>query len=313
MSTPPLIHLDTNHLINIARIRGGGPLDSADKHRQAYKQISDWIEQGTCSLTFYPFLLFEWVDGCPSDRNAQEIAAVLDSAQNLLRIEMSFFTFRLEILDLLRECCPQLQHRSIPIVQPMDSPDNAVNALRDVDPVATQIASLTGDGTFMLPATAVEWIPDARKIVEKHPDQFHQHFATWQTFVAECGECEFQKSAFLLFRASKSVEDILPTLFPGRDPAELLEDVDLRSCRGLSLHSRVLWQYIQLHRKLKENDILDLDQAHIPAFANFVLTERMMKALFRQAGANLQSSVFSSPTDFVNEIQGIIHTGNGSP
>ena len=261
---------------------------------------------------FYPFLLFEWVDGCPSDRNAQEIAAVLDSAQKLLRIEMSFCTFKLEILDLLRECCPQLQDRSTLIVQRMDSPENAINALRDVDPVATQIASSTGDGTFMLPATAAGWISDARKIVEKYPDQFRQHFATWQTFIAECGECDFQKSAFLLVRASKSVEDILPTLFPGRDPDELLQNVDLRSCRGMSLHSRVLWQYIRLNRKLKENDILDLDQAHIPAYADLVLTEKMMKALFWQADERLQSSVFSSPTDFVNEIRGIILTGNGS-
>ena len=307
MSTPPLIHLDTNHLINIARMRNSKSLDSAEQHREAYKTISDWILGGTCSLTFYPVLLIEWLDGCANDQNAEEIAAVLDSAQNLVRVEMSFFTFKLEILAAVRQRFPQLPVRSVPILQPMGTCENAVNALRHVDPIAQRMASSAGGRSFRFPPTAREQIVGAREYV----DEEIQEFPTWQQFVTECRSVQPDVRAFMQVMALRAVEPILPNLWPGQSPEQIVQAADLERCRGFTLRTKVLRQYIWSSAKVKHNDILDVDQAHIPAYADFVLTERRMRHLYHTADSHLESVVFSSPTDFVHQIRSRITSDTG--
>ena len=302
MADAPLIHLDTNHLINIAGLRNGESLGTAEVHRAAYQQLSDWIRDGTCSLCFYPVLLIEWVDGCVSDRNAQQIASVLDSARHLLRIETSLFVFKLELLNALRLHFPQLPVAHVPIVQPIGGADSARKALRQFDCIAAEPAASTAENELILPPTAAEWIPAARKFVAQLPNLMRELFEIWQEFIGECGGVDFDHSALLLPMALASVRGILANLFPDQAPEHILQQIDFGSCRGFCLRTRVLYHYIRLNSKLKENDILDLDQSHIPAYADLVLTEGRMRELYHQANRRLESSVFSSPTELVDRL-----------
>ena len=77
---PPKLYLDTNHLINIAKLRGRKALPS-EKFTQAYREIDEYIGTGVCGIIFNPDTPLDWADGRATREAARQIAAVIGSAK----------------------------------------------------------------------------------------------------------------------------------------------------------------------------------------------------------------------------------------
>ncbi len=113
--TSPKIYLDTAHVVNIARLRNGEPVD--ERYRDAYALIDECITQRHFGLIFNPAAALEWLEGRATLRSAHQLADVFDSAKLVYCLEIDSVIFTAE---LLRECSrihPGLNAPDLPILQ----------------------------------------------------------------------------------------------------------------------------------------------------------------------------------------------------
>lgn len=104
---PPKIYLDTNHLINIAKIRKGEKLQEGQSEGE-YNCL-DGLIRSYCGLIFNLAALLEWVEGGATVESAREITAVVDSANLKYLFEADYLVYTREVLDKCHEQNPDIQ------------------------------------------------------------------------------------------------------------------------------------------------------------------------------------------------------------
>ncbi len=120
---PPKLYIDTNHLVNIARLRSGERCD----FREAYAFIDECITSRHFGVVFSDFAALEWIAGRATEQSAQEIAAVVDSAKLQYRLEGDAFVYTSEVLA---ECSRQnanIRVPALPVLQ-VRIPDGTVHS-----------------------------------------------------------------------------------------------------------------------------------------------------------------------------------------
>ena len=108
----PKIYLDTNHLINIAKVRKEQQPQPSQSEND-YRCIDDCVKS-FCGLVFNPYAALEWVEGNATEESVNGIAAVIDSAQVKYMIEADYLVYTREVLAQCRKQKPDVRVPDLP-------------------------------------------------------------------------------------------------------------------------------------------------------------------------------------------------------
>jgi len=124
---PPKIYLDTNHLINITKVRIGQAPQPSDG-QENYRRIDEYLKS-YCALIFNPYAALEWVERNATIESAREIAAVVDSAKLKYMLEVDYLVYTLEVLAQCRKQDPNINVPDLPILQKLSDKESFFSVL----------------------------------------------------------------------------------------------------------------------------------------------------------------------------------------
>lgn len=305
---PPKLYLDTNHLINIAKVRKGTPI--RDEVRNAYTAIDEYIRGRHVGLIFEPTRALEWVEGSATLESATEIADVIDSAKLQYEIEFDMIVYLREVLTELKRLDPSLCLPEYEIVHVRilgQSVRRAMGVLRTTVPeffVESQLLPGSESLPVEVPCFSARWH------VERSWEFKHNRPATCRERVdGHIAAYEQDRAAFLT-RKKKSpqrgdlvdwmkrylnVDRILKKLNENVEIDSLLEVVEIERCPAVWLFIKAHEKRIRAGNDAKENDVDDWLSLSVVPYADLVMAERNLRAFMIQAQPQLDVKVTHDP------------------
>ncbi len=308
---PPKLYLDTNHLINIAKLRRGEVLPSG-KFTQAYREIDKHIRTGLCGIIFSPDTPLDWAHGRATPKSARQIAAVVDSAKLQYEIEPARFVW---VQEVLREC-----HRVDCAIRVLNWPIIHVRAIgrvveRALGIVATRApgyfeeGELGKEGTSLTKGRAFEpacvHVDAMFDLKQRNPEMLEQRKALYKVaFLKDVANASARGSSGVRkedvrewMKQSLRVDRILAALNPKLDASDLLECVDWLRCPAIVLFLRARWKEIEQGHQPRDGDVDDWSSVPVVPYADIVLTERHLRAMIHEADPSTQAKVTSDPNE----------------
>lgn len=312
---PPKLYLDTNHLINIAKVRKGAPV--RNEVRAAYLVIDEYIRSRHVGLIFEPTMAIEWVDGNATIDSANEIADVIESAKLQYEIEFDTFVYLREVLSELNRldstlCLPEYEIMHVRIAG--KSVRRAMGVLRSTVPEFFDEGELI-PGSESLPVE-MPFCP-ARWHVGQSWKFKHDRPATCRERVdGHIAAYEQDRAAFLVrnkkppqpddlidwMKRNLKVDRILKKLNASDDIEHLLRSVEIERCPAIALFIKAHDKRIRAGNNAHENDSDDWSSVSIVPYADLVLTERSLRAFILQAEPSLDSKVTHDPNHAVTVL-----------
>ncbi|MBN2592412.1 MAG: hypothetical protein JXA81_02810 [Sedimentisphaerales bacterium] len=316
---PPKIYLDTNHLINIAKVRKGQkpqPVQSEDD----YGSIDECIKS-FCGLIFNPVATMDWVGGKATEQSISEIAAVVDSANlKYIALDADFFVYTREILD-------QCRKEDTSIITPPDLPpvlqkisDNhtirsplviLANKVPDyLDAELNEIFQKNGGLPTEEPVfTVQEWVKGIFKQRRANPQDFQRRINRFKdelTYDIQNKEVYFQDSKRYRrdwIKRLLKIDKILIAFNPGINVDAILEKIDIEDCPAITLYWTVREKRMLSGLPPNDNDVDDYAYIPVIPYADVVLIEKQLRAFVLQAEESLESKVFSKVSDALNALE----------
>ena len=305
---PPKLYLDTNHLINIVKVRKG--ISIRDEVRPAYLAIDDCIRNRHVGVIFEPAMALEWVDGNATLESAYEIADVIESAKLQYEIEIDTFVYLHEVLCELKRldsslCLPEYEIMHVRIAD--KSVRRALAVLR------SSVPEFFDEGE-LLPRRESLPIEVPFRSVREYVDQSwrfkHEHDAIFRERVD--GHAAAYEQDLETFRKRKkeplqtndivdwmkrflNVDRILKKSNADVNVDHLLRSIKIERCPAVDLFTKAQEKRIRAGNRVKDNDSDDWLSVAVVPYADVVLTERNLRAFLIQANPSLDSKVTHDP------------------
>jgi hypothetical protein len=314
---PPKIYLDTNHLINIAKVRKGQqpqPSQSEDSY-----WCMDECIKSYCGLIFNPYAALEWVEGNATKESASGIAAVVDSAQVKYMIEADYLVYTQEILA---ECQKQKSDIRMPDIPPVlqNISDNSTfrsvlgilvqNVPDFIDKDKLEQIQKKGKLPITVPAlSAGEWTKETfrwkqsnKKIYQERVDGFKDSMSEDIVRQDEYFSNPKQYQRDWTWRLLK-IDKILRAFNPGIDVDAVLEKINIEDCPAITLYWTVREKRMRSGLAPNNNDVDDYMYIPVIPYADVVLIERQLRAFILQADKSLESKVFSKVSEAIKALE----------
>jgi hypothetical protein len=311
---PPKLFLDTNHLINIAKLRKSQSLPPQQSF-DAYSLIDQCIAQHF-GLVFLQAASLDWVDGDATEDSAREIAQVLDSAKLQYLFESDTLVYLREILD---EC-----HRLHP---GLNVPDfNILHLLSDggsYEPAELKIADLVPDyfcegaqqafsklvktGVTRVPIASVQThVKETILWKQRNPEIYKKRVKGFKEMLSEdiegCKEYLADPESFHIawvkgFLKADKVLVACNDGFTPEDAADILKGLDLQRCRSVSLYFKAHEHRMRAGHAPADNEVDDWFILPVVSYADLVLVDRGFRDFILRADRSLESKVFANAAD----------------
>jgi hypothetical protein len=318
IARPPKIYLDTNHLINIAKVRRGQqpqPSQSDDDYRRMDECIKSY-----CGLIFNPYAALEWVEGNATKESASDIAAIVDSAQVKYMIEADYLGVYTQ--EVLAQCQKQKSDICVPNLPPVlqNISDNSTFQstlgilVRDVpdylEKDKLEQIQKKGELPITVPAlSAGEWTKETFKWKQTNKKIYQERIAGFIDSLSEdiARQDEYfsnpkQYRRDWIKRLLK-IDKILKAVNPGIDVDAILEKIDIEDCPAITLYWTVREKRMKSSLPPNDNDVDDYAYIPVIPYTDVVLIERQLRAFILQADKNLESKVFTRVSDAINALE----------
>jgi hypothetical protein len=312
---PPKIYLDTNHLINITRVRKGQKLPQGQSEGD-YKRLDECIKS-YCGLIFNQAATLEWVEGKATAETASKIAAVVDSANLKYLFEADYLIYTWEVLDLCHRQNPSIQVPDLPIFQKLSDNitffsargilANQVPDYLEEDELG-QLEKKAGTPIKIPIASVRQWVEETLKLKCKNPELYKQRITNFKAQLAYDIE---NKNVYFNDRQSYrkdwlkrvlKIERILKAFNPKIDIDSVLDKIDAIKCPAVRLYWAVREKRMKSGNPPNDNDVDDYMYIPVVPYADIVLIEKNLRAFILQADKNLKSKVFSNVSDALNAL-----------
>jgi hypothetical protein len=311
---PPKIFLDTNHFINIAKVRRGEPLPKGQS-ADSYLFINQCIAQHF-GVVFLEVATLDWVDGKAAENSAREIADVLDSAKLLYLFESDTYVYLREVLD---ECVRVKSELHVPrfdichLVSDGGSYEPALLKIAQCAPDAVperaqaSIMKLVETGVTEIPIKPVrDHVLQALLWKRTNPDTYKERIKGFKEMVSE--DIEGKKDYFAdpayfhaqwlkRFLKADKVLAACNNDLSAEDVDDMLTHLDLQHCPSV-------WLYIEAHKHRmkaghppKDNDVDDWSILPVVPYVDVTLVDHGFREFIIQADRDLESKVFADATD----------------
>jgi hypothetical protein len=312
---PPKIYLDTNHLINITRVRKGQKLPQGQSEGD-YKRLDECIKS-YCGLIFNQAATLEWVEGKATAETASKIAAVVDSANLKYLFEADYLIYTWEVLDLCHRQNPSIQVPELPIFQKLSDNitffsargilANQVPDYLEEDELG-QLEKKAGTPIKIPIASVRQWVEETLKLKCKNPELYKQRITDFKAQLAYDIE---NKNVYFNDRQSYrkdwlkrvlKIERILKAFNPKIDIDSVLDKIDAIKCPAVRLYWAVREKRMKSGNPPNDNDVDDYMYIPVVPYADIVLIEKNLRAFILQADKNLESKVFSNASNALNAL-----------
>jgi len=305
----PKLYLDTNHLINIARVRKSGSLVS-EGYREAYSLIDDCIRTRHFGLIFNPLATMEWVDGNATLESANEIADVIDSAALQYELEAHSFLYLHEVLRELKRLDPSLSLPEYEILHVRDcgkTVKSALLVLAEVVPGYFDKGDFSNDPDSLPQkvffGTAREAVRQAWEFRRDRPHVFQERVNGYK------GAFRQDLDAFGMRRSKPiqkheivqwmkrflKVDRVLNGLNRDVDVDGLLSNIEVERCPAVKLFLSARMEKIRAANLPHDNDVDDWLYLPVVPYADLVLTERNLRSFIKQADPKLAAKATHDP------------------
>ena len=315
---PPKIYLDTNHLINIAKVRKGQqsqPHQSEDDYRRIDEGIKSY-----CGIIFNPYATLEWVEGNATGESASDIAAVVDSARVKYIVEADYLGVYTQ--EVLVQCQKQKADIRVPNLPPVlqNISDNSTFQstlgilVRDVpdylEKDKLEQIQRKGELPITVPAlSAGEWTKETFIWKEKNEKLYQDRVAGFKDSLSE--DIARQDKYFSNPRQYRrdwikrllKIDKILRAFNPGIDVDTILEGIDIGDCPAITLYWTVREKRMRSCLPPNDNDVDDYAYIPVIPYVDVVLIEKQLRAFILQADKSLESKVFSKVTDALSALE----------
>jgi len=313
---PPKIYLDTNHLVNIARVRRGQKLPEGQS-KEVYNRLDKCVTS-YCGIIFNQAATLEWVEGKATEETASEIAAVFDSAKLKYLLEADKLIYTCEVLDLCHKENPSIQVPDLPIFQKLS--DNItffsargilVNQVPDYlgENELGQLEKKEGTPTEVQIASVRQWVEETLKWKHKNSEPYQEII---NAFKASLSEDIAQKVEYFndpqgyrngWLKGYLKIDRILKAFNPQIDVDSILDKIDATKCPAIDLYWKVREKRMKSGNPPKDNDVYDYIYIPVVPYADFVLIEKNLRAFILQADQSLEAKVFSMASDALTALE----------
>jgi len=313
---PPRIYLDTNHLINIAKVRKGNKPQPASSEED-YRNIDKFIKSCGC-LIFNPYAALEWVEGRATIDSAREIAAVVDSAKVKYELEADYIVYTREILDQCHQQGQDIRIPDFPILQKL-SDNKSISSVPGI--LATKVPDyleedkleqFKQDGKIPIdiPVVSVrEWVEETLNWKEKNPKTYQGRVDGFRASLSEDIERkdeyfnDRQRYRKDWIKRYLKIDRILKSFNHGIDVDSILEKTDFGKCQAVNLYWKVREKRMKSGNPPKDNDVDDYGFIPVVPYADIVLTESNLQEFIFQADNSLKKKVFLKVSDAFNALK----------
>lgn len=281
LELPNRLFLDTRDLINLSHLQQGRELrnDPGGHIAVAYGELLGRMRNGKLSIVLSIQAIYEWFKG--GESAALEIAAVVDSASNILCVEGDTNVMVLEVLNECKRLKPDLPFGPWKLIRNFSDPDMSMPFIsRHFLPLfAPQKAK------------PIDWVPIFRS-VRHRIEAFAPKLGTasWPRNLDATFAETLQRSLAGLPRSPELsprdkagwlshglfMSPLLDLFVVPEERTRLLEAVDLANCPGASLFFRTYWQYARANTTTRPHDEFDVAFIPVIAYADFALVERRL-------------------------------------
>jgi len=314
---PPRIYLDTNHLINIARVRKGEePQPAWSKDNYCY--IDKCIKSYGC-LVFNPYAALEWVEGNATIDSARGIAAVVDSAKVKYMIDADYIVYTSEVIELCRKKDPNIHVPDLPPVLQNISDNgtfrSALGILVSQVPdylekdKLEQIQKKGGLPITVTTFSAQNWTKETFYWKQSNKEIYQERVDGFRDSLSE--DIERKDEYFNDRKRYKKdwikeflkIDRILRAFNPGIDIDVILEEIDIQNCPAVDLCWTVREKRMESGKPPEENDVDDYMFLPVIPHADLILMEKNLRGYILWADSSLESKVFSDTGDFLSALK----------
>lgn len=312
---PLKLYLDTNHLINISKMRNGEQLPDGQSV-EAYKYIDDCIKSW-CGLIFNQFSPLEWFEGAATPQSAAKIAAVIDSAAFRYLLESDDLIYTREILDECFKINPDLKIPKYPILQSLHDKTPFLSAegimVKEIPGYFTQdeLKKIGNPPSFPIDIpvrTVGAWAEESLAWRRRNPEKCQERINGFNEALLEdiAGKDEYfkDKNGYRLrwLKGHLKIDRILG-VNSGIDIDDILKKINYDNCPAVTLSWTVREDRMKSGRPPEDNDVDDY--IYLPAipYADIALIEKKMCNHIIQADKRLKNKVFYKADDVVKVLE----------
>lgn len=315
-AAPPKAYIDTNHLVNISRLRLGDSMSPAQ--RDAYRALDQALRQGRVGLIYSMPAALEWVEGNATRDSAKRIAAVVDSAQVRYFFEGDHFVFLHELLKEVARIEPALIVPSVPILQAVQDGDAITTALGTlaascpswVDPSylpqnLTDATQVPRDIPYL---SASQLVDEAIRYQSKHTDRCQERIDGYEAALTH--DCTARSSGMISpsdfvawAKRFLRIDRIIHAADRTVDVDDLLSKIDLAHCPGTKLWWDARVKRIRAGHPPRSNDVDDWIFLPLVPHCDVVLTDGAHRECIVQGDRSLKQRVFADPREAVSALQ----------
>jgi hypothetical protein len=311
---PPRLFLDTNHLINIAKLRKGQPLPRGQSP-DAYSLIDRCIALHF-GLIFLQAAPLDWVDGNATEDSAREIAQVVDSAKLRYFFESDTSVYLREILDECQRLHPEVKVPQFDILHLMSDGGS-------YEPAELELAKLVPDyfhegaqqafselvesAMTHVPVTSAQArVTEAFLWKERDPETYKKRVKGFKEMLSEdiegCGKYLADPESFHIawIKGYLKADKVLVSCNAGlrmEDAADILKGVDFQRCPSVSLYLTAHEHRMKAGHKPADNEGDDWCVLPVVPYADLVLVDRGFREFIVRADRSLESKVFANAAD----------------
>lgn len=308
--TPVRVYVDTNHLINLTRIRCGKTRYIPSTRIAAYRRLNSWLVQGFVRLVYSRAIAIEWCEGVRSHPDGwsglADIARLFEDSHRVCGVwEVDFdrATYAAEALFALGlgetlDLSPLIWRRG-------DGWSNAWKLRTYFDewsgadcetPSPEQFPTFREE-LFALTQALERGEIDAQERIDGWREAHRQTRETARQF--RTIDARFLH-AFLEHQLSLS--EAIQRIDPECDGRERIRAIQPAQCPILWTYLRAVWMYAKEKEATKVNDADDWGQAHAAVLADATLTERALASYLTAANPSIRERVIFDPELFVESL-----------
>lgn len=329
---PARLFLDTNHLINIERLRSGAQRTRTSKYDDAYLKLNARLSTGAVAFMFHLHAPLEWIDGKATEQSARDIAQVVDSFPLQYQCDLDQFIWIREVLDECKRMTPALQVPDFPVLRFRNNRGLRPNifvilnrcvpgffadaAFPEIGHTAQFIAQIETSHECVPFESAGECVERALNLKSKWPDTYRERVAGYRAaFEVDRREFECRRSQSITeddkanwLRNYLRVDRILSALNPGIEIDSLLDEVDISRCPATDLFLRMRERRLRDRQcGVKDSDVGDWSYVPILTYADVALIERNLRHFVRQANEQLATRVTADPSEAAAMIENLLN------
>lgn len=260
-------------------------------------------------MIFNPFAVIEWIEGNATEKSANEIAAVLDSAKLVYRLEADTFIYTREILDECQNKNDNIkvpQFKVLPVIEKGKYFTSVYGILAEKIPDFFKNKELpsyiknVNDIPKTIPVCSVEkHVLHALRFKRQYPKRYQKRIDGFNKALSE--DIEKKDEYFKnrkhyqneWIKRHLKIDKILETFNPGISIDDALKLIDVKNCPAVNLYWGVREKRMRSGNPPEDNDVDDYMFLPVVPYADIILTERNLREFILQADRALETKVFS--------------------